>query len=139
MGTTCSLLVPPGWVSQLQFVQIIGREAADRPTPPDWCYVNDFEQPHKPKALQLPTGEGKRLQWSMEQLVEELVNAIPAAFESEDYRTRLEELEEELKERQSDALDELRDRAKQQSVSLMTTPAGFAFAPIGEDDRVLSP
>lgn len=138
-GYNIFALGPTGMGKSTAVRQIIGREAADRPTPPDWCYVNDFEQPHKPKALQLPTGEGKRLQWSMEQLVEELENAIPAAFESEDHRAHVEELEEELKERQSDALDELRDRAKQQSVSLMNTPAGFAFAPIGEDDRVLSP
>lgn len=138
-GYNVFALGPPGMGKSTVVRQIIGREAADRPTPPDWCYVNNFEQPHRPKALQLPAGKGKGLQRSMEQLIEELENAIPAAFESEDYRSRVEELEEELKERQSDALDELRDRAKQQSVSLMNTPAGFAFAPIGEDDRVLSP
>ena len=138
-GYNLFALGPTGMGKSTAVRQIIGREAADRPTPPDWCYVNNFEQPHKPKALQLPAGKGKRLQHSMEQLIEELENAIPAAFESEDYRSRVEELEEELKERQSDALDELRDRAKQQSVSLMNTPAGFAFAPVGEDDRVLSP
>ena len=138
-GYNVFALGPRGMGKSTAVRQIIGREATGRLTPPDWCYVNNFEQPHKPKALQLPAGKGKHLQRSMEQLIEELENAIPAAFESEDYRSRVEELEEELKERQSEALDELRDQAKQQNISLMNTPAGFAFAPIGEDDRVLSP
>ncbi|MGD8643516.1 MAG: AAA family ATPase, partial [Chromatiales bacterium] len=37
------------------------RRAAAAETPPDWCYVNNFEQPHRPQALRLPAGTGRRL------------------------------------------------------------------------------
>ena len=29
--------------------------------PPDWCYVNNFQQPHKPRILRMPPGRGTEL------------------------------------------------------------------------------
>src|SRR5215510_8197240 len=36
------------------------RQAATHPPPSDWCYVNNFVEPHKPCALRLPPGDGPR-------------------------------------------------------------------------------
>src|SRR5512135_1217695 len=30
--------------------QFLEHQAATEPVPPDWCYVNNFGQPHKPRA-----------------------------------------------------------------------------------------
>jgi len=35
--------------------------AESAPTPPDWCYVNKFADPQKPRRLQLPPGRGAGL------------------------------------------------------------------------------
>jgi len=32
--------------------------AKTRPVPPDWVYVNNFQNPYEPKALKLPPGKG---------------------------------------------------------------------------------
>ena len=74
--------------------------AGAEPVPSDWCYVHNFDQPNKPSALELPPGRGRALRDDMSRLVGELRSAIPAAFESDDYRTRREMIEEELKEQQ---------------------------------------
>ena len=37
----------------------LGPKAAEAPTPPDWVYVYNFDNPNRPKALQLPHGRGK--------------------------------------------------------------------------------
>ncbi len=58
--------------------------------PDDWCYVADFDDPHRPAALRLPPGRGSRLRRDMRQLVEDLLNAVPAAFQSEEYNRRAE-------------------------------------------------
>jgi lon-related putative ATP-dependent protease len=112
--------------------------AASAPVPSDWCYVNNFEQPHRPKALRLPPGRGVTLRREMDQLVEDLRSAIPAAFESEQHRTRVQEIEEELKERQSKAFSELGEQASRQGIALIHTPTGFAFGPV-KDGEVISP
>ena len=37
-------------------------QAKGEPTPPDWCYVHNFEQDHRPKAIRLPPGQGIEFQ-----------------------------------------------------------------------------
>ena len=37
------------------------QRAADEPTPPDWCYVNNFADPQKPRCLSLARGQGAGL------------------------------------------------------------------------------
>lgn len=119
--------------------EIVGREATDQSPPRDWCYVNNYSDPSKPKALSLPAGIGRRFANDMERLVEELSTSIPAAFEAEEYRTRSEELEEEEKEREANAINELRREASNQHIALIETPTGFAFAPVNDEKEVLSP
>jgi len=104
----------------------------------DWCYLNNFTSPHKPRALSLPPGQGRRLRDDLKQLVEELGGAIPAAFESDEYRTRRQEIQEEFETRQEAALAELQKEAEAHDISLLRTPAGFAFAPM-RGGEVLSP
>ncbi|MDP2239588.1 MAG: AAA family ATPase [Burkholderiales bacterium] len=96
----------------------------------DWVYVNNFTQPHKPLALSLPAGRGRQLQTHMRQLLEELGAAIPAAFESDEYRTRVEQIDAELNERHESALTELGKEAASHNIGLLRTPTGFSLAPL---------
>ena len=50
----------------------------------------------------------------MAELVDELRSALPAAFESESYRARIDEFEEALREKQSSAFDTLREEGNEQ-------------------------
>lgn len=130
----------PGGMGKFTAVRhMVAEEAKTQPVPDDWCYVYNFARAQQPDALKLPAGRGKQLQQDMVQLVEELSSAIPAAFESDDYRLRIEELEHEFKERQSDALEALSQHARTQHIALLRTPAGFAFAPMSDGDEVLKP
>src|SRR3954454_23471111 len=62
-------------------VETLLREKAERePTPPDWCYVNNFADSQQPRRLQLPPGSGVRLAAAMKWLVAEMRAALPAAF-----------------------------------------------------------
>lgn len=137
-GYNLFVLGTPGTGRHSVVRQFIERKAATEPVPPDWCYVNNFEQPHKPRLLELSAGTGAKLRRDMEQLIEDLRSAIPAAFESEEYRARRQELEQELKERQEHAFEELRQQAEGHGISMIRTPSGMAFAPMRKGE-VLSP
>lgn len=137
-GYNLFVLGNPGTGRHSVVRQFIERKAAIEPVPPDWCYVNNFEQPHKPRLLELPAGTGAKLRRDMEQLIEDLRSAIPAAFESEEYRARRQELEQELKERQEHAFEKLRQQAESHGISMIRTPSGMAFAPVHKGE-VLSP
>jgi lon-related putative ATP-dependent protease len=112
--------------------------AASESRPFDWCYVNNFEAPHKPQAIRLPTGRGEQFQRDMRQFVEELRSVIPAAFESEEYHSRLEAMNEEFKRRQEDAVEEVGKAARAKGIALIQTPTGFALAPM-KNDEVITP
>ncbi len=138
-GYNLFVLGPPGLGKHTVLRGFLQHKAQELPAPDDWCYVNDFEQSHKPRALRLPPGRAAKLRQSMDQLVEDLRSAVPAAFESEQHRTRMQELEEELKERQATAFSELGQEASRQSIAFMHTPTGFAFGPMDDKGEVISP
>lgn len=118
--------------------EFIGRAAAAQPRPDDWCYVHNFDDPQRPRALRLPAGRGRAFQRAMDRLVEELQAAIPAAFEADDYRARRQAIEDEFKERQERTFGEVQAKARDRGIALVRTPVALALAPL-KDGEVLSP
>ncbi|WP_372716880.1 Lon protease family protein [Immundisolibacter sp.] len=118
--------------------RFLERRAAGQATPPDWCYVHNFEQPHRPRALRFAPGQGRRFCEAMAQLVEELHSTLPGAFEGDEYQARRRVVEQEFKDRHEQAIDETRERARGKDIALITTPGGFAFAPLSKGE-VMSP
>ena len=137
-GYNLYVMGPPGIGKHTMVGQYLQQTAASQPQASDWCYVNNFEQPHKPIALELPHGLGLQFTQDMQQFIEELSTALPATFEGEDYREHIQALEVELKEKQEHAFGVLAERAKQQSVKLFRTPSGFALAPM-QGEEVIDP
>ncbi len=103
----------------------------------DWCYVYNFDDPQRPAVLKLKPGTAERLEEGMRGLVEDLGAAVQAAFESDEYRARTKEIEDEYSDRESEAFDLVRASAKERGVALMRTQSGLAMAPVGEDGEVI--
>ncbi len=129
-GYNVFALGPEGIGKRTVIHQSFDDRAATERAPFDWCYVNDFADPQRPRALRLPTGNGVRLRDDMERLVRELRSAIPAAFESESCRSRREALEAALKARRDEAMGELEERAGKLGIAVIRTPVGTALATI---------
>ena len=137
-GYNLYVMGPPGSGKRFLIRQVLDRHVGTEAKPADWCYVHNFAQPHKPRAIQLPTGMGSRLHADMQQLLAELQATIPAVFEGEEYRRRLSQIDEEYGERQTQAFVAVGDEANKQGVTLLRTPNGFSFAP-AKGDEVMSP
>jgi len=112
--------------------------AAKMPTPDDWVYVNNYDDPVKPRALRLPAGRGRRLAKGMIGAIDELRATLPAVFESDDYQTRRRAIDEEFRSTQEAALDTLNRKAQSQNIAVLRTPMGFAMAPMHEG-KVVKP
>ena len=117
---------------------LLRRRAENTPAPPDWCYVNNFADPQKPRRLQLPPGRGNGLREAMKRLVEELRAALPAAFERDDYRARRDVIDQKFKQRNEQGFGELQRRAEPKGITMLRTPMGLALAP-RRDGKVLTP
>lgn len=116
-GYNLFVLGPPGIGKRSMVRQFLEKKALDEHEPDDWCYLNNFAQPHKPQALRLPCGRGEKLRHRMEQLVDYLRSAIPALFESDEYRAKSEAIQAEFNKRQESVFRELGEDAGDRSVA----------------------
>ncbi len=105
-------------------------QAVTEPVSYDWCYVHNFEQPHRPRAIALPKGAGLKFRDDVSHLIEDLRSAITSALESEEFRQRSQQIHEEFSTRRDQALEELRARAAREDVALIRTPIGLGLAPM---------
>ncbi|MBU1396457.1 MAG: AAA family ATPase, partial [Gammaproteobacteria bacterium] len=137
-GYNLYVMGPPGSGKRYLVRQLLDQRVGTEAKPADWCYVHNFSQPHKPRAIRLPAGMGARLHSDMQQLVSELQATIPAVFEGDEYRRRLAQIDEEYGERQARAFVEVGEEAGKLGVTLLRTPNGFSFAP-AKGDEVMSP
>jgi hypothetical protein len=110
--------------------RLLEEKAAAEPVPDDWVYVNNFAAPDRPKAMRLPSGAGLKLKAGMTELIDDLSSAIPAIFESEDYRNRRKAIDDGFEAEQEKAFDGLRRKGEAQSIAILRTPMGFALAPL---------
>jgi len=118
--------------------KILAKESAAAETPSDWCYINNFTQHYKPLVLKLPAGRGNKLESDMQLLLEDLLVSIPAAFDSDEYRTRVQAIEDEYKEKEMLAFQKISDKAEEKNIALLRTPGGYTLGP-KKDGKVLSP
>jgi len=84
-GYNLYLAGPSGVGKTSSIKAILSMISKNRPTPGDWCYVYNFEDPNIPKAMNLPAGMGKAFKRDMEDLLESLKANISKAFESKQY------------------------------------------------------
>jgi lon-related putative ATP-dependent protease len=118
--------------------QLLEAERRDGDPPADWCYVHNFSASSQPRLIRLPCGRGARLRDDMQGFVGELGPAIAAAFESDEYRRRIESMQEEEKQREETALRHLGHDSGEQGIALLRTPQGFIFAPLKGGEETLS-
>ncbi len=133
-GYNLFVLGEPGSGRHSVVRRLLEAKAAQGEVPSDWCYVNNFAEANKPRLLRVPAGRGGQLKRDMQQFVAELSKAIAAAFDSDEYRARIEAISEAFKAKEENALRELGQASSEQGVALLRTPHGFAFAPMkGEE------
>ena len=129
-GFNLFALGPAGIGKQSTIMQYLARRAESQPTPDDWCYVNNFDNPQKPHALRLPAGKGNELCLDMQKLIDDTKTSMPVAFESENYQKKLQQIQENYEQHRAKAFNELSEEAAEKHIALIRGPNGFVLAPI---------
>lgn len=135
-GYNIFALGSPGTGKHSVVRSFLSEQAKDDPVPADLCYVYNFDEPHRPRALALPPGVANRLRAAMDGLVEELSTVVPAAFESDEFRVRRQAAEATFQSRQEEALGGLRTSAREVGLDLLRTPSGLVIAPIRDGEVI---
>lgn len=137
-GFNLFVLGPSGAGKHELVERFLGKHASEKEVPPDWCHVYNFKNADRPKALRFPAAQGREFRKDMSDFTDELRTAIPATFESEEYQSRIQELQEEMAKRQHQGLFDIQEEANRNNIAMITTPAGFTFAPM-RDGEVIDP
>jgi lon-related putative ATP-dependent protease len=120
----------PGTGRKTAVRNFVEAQAKTQPVPSDWCYVNNFGNQYEPNALELPSGKGKEFQEDMKNLIENVRNALPKAFESEDYVAKREATVKGLENQRKQLIDELNAKAQKEGFVIQTTPVGLLLIPV---------
>lgn len=112
--------------------------AATFPSPDDWVYVNDFNDPHRPRCLRLPSGTGPLFARRVAEVVKDLSNTLPSLFEGEDYRLKREAVDKSFVERGENGFKEVAEEASRRGLTLLRTPQGLVVAPV-ENGKPMPP
>ncbi|MDD3482290.1 Lon protease family protein [Azovibrio restrictus] len=126
------VLGEPGTSRHTTVFRLLQEMAARGRTPPDLCYLHNFEDPRTPRLLRLPAGRGARLRADLQQLVRELTPAIDAALDADSHVDRVEALQDNHKKREEEAIAALGKAAEAEGLGLLNTAEGFVFAPMRE-------
>ncbi|MFH1123517.1 MAG: ATP-binding protein [Pseudomonadota bacterium] len=113
-------------------------QARKEPTPPDWCYVNNFTEPDRPRSLRLSAGRGKELKKDMRDLVNKAQEKISEVFDSEDYSAKEGEAQKAFERHRRKVIDELSHLSKEEGFLLQMSQVGMVIIPAAKDGQALS-
>jgi lon-related putative ATP-dependent protease len=109
--------------------EYLDRMAAQEPVPDDWCYVNNFDNPHQPYCIKLPAGQGISLCKRIKELINYCASEIPRRFESEEYIQERDRLVSDLKKKHELVFSHLQEFVEKYNFVIARTSSGFFLAP----------
>lgn len=123
---------------KLMTTMILEQAAAQRPAPLEWCYVHNFEDPRRPRALSMTAGRGGEFRHDMEELIKNLDQSIRAVFDSDDYQQRRDQLLKAFRDERQAEIGEFERQAQEAGFAIGRGPDGLIVAP-AKDGEILPP
>lgn len=106
---------------------------SDHSIPPDWVYLNNFDEPDSPIAVSLPAGQGAELRHDVDALIDHLKESLPKAFKEEDFGREKEKLRQVYRKRGEEVFDKLEELAEEHHMTVQQLPDGqILFIPLKE-------
>lgn len=103
--------------------------ARSEKTPGDWCFIHNFETPHRPLALALPAGQGKAFAADIKRLAESMRLALGNVFANEAYQIQLAHIAQRSQQEKEAYFEVLQTIVETPAVALTRLPTGLAVAP----------
>ncbi len=122
---------------KLSYARSVIQENANLyPAPDDWLYVYNFRHPGEPIALSLPAGKGSIFVRDISNLLSELKEEIPKAFNTEEYERQKAATLKKFQETRSSLMEELNGVAQQKGFVLKRTSTGFLSVPLKDGEEL---
>ena len=135
-GYNVYVMGEPG-TGRFSFVQrYLKAEAKRLATPSDWVYVNHFDEPREPRALELPAGTASAFLADINHLIDNLLATFPAVFEHPSYQQKKSAIDRIFNQRYDRALDVIERASLEKDVALYRDSTNIAFTPM-KDGKAL--
>lgn len=100
--------------------------------PPDWLYVNNFDNPREPRVLSLPPQQGSNLLREFDLLIEDLLATFPAIFDHPTYQQQKSTLQRRFDCQYDNAIDEIERQANNNKIAVYREEGTITFTPLVE-------
>ncbi|MBU1490498.1 MAG: AAA family ATPase [Gammaproteobacteria bacterium] len=111
-------------------------EAKRLATPSDRVYVNHFDEPREPRALELQAGTAGAFIADINGLIDNLLATFPAVFEHPSFQQKKSAIDRAFNKRYDQALDIIERLALEKDIALYRDSNNIAFTPMLEGKAV---
>ena len=110
--------------------QILEKKAKKQETPPEWCYINNFDNNHSPFKLYVSPGDGKLLVARINTFIDDLINLFPEIFDNPSYQRQKAAIDREFNQKYDEAIAKVEETALKNSVVLYEENGEVGFSPL---------
>ncbi|MBD3345239.1 MAG: AAA family ATPase [Chitinivibrionales bacterium] len=117
--------------------KILQQKAEEKPVPSDWIYVNNFDQQDRPPAFEIQPGKARELKRDIKELIEQLKEELPKAFQKEDFSNEKKRLNQHYRTQARKLFQELQQSADEIGFVIDQSPDGRVMIIPKKDDRAM--
>jgi lon-related putative ATP-dependent protease len=128
----------PGTGRKTAIQDFVKIQAATMPVPPDWCYVNNFADSSKPRAISMPAGKGAGFRDAMDRLITQIPSALREAFESADYAKKREATMASINQERNEIVARINSMAQEAGFLVQPSSIGLSLTPVNKEGRPLT-
>ncbi|MCK5477995.1 MAG: AAA family ATPase, partial [Methylococcales bacterium] len=135
-GYNIFVMGSPGTGRLSMITSYLTQSADIQEAPPSYAYVENFDNPREPIAIQFHAGQGREFTKDIEQLIDHLLATFPSAFESPAYQQKKTAIERRFNQQYNAAIDLVDKKAEAMSVALYRESDTITFLPV-RDNKAL--
>ncbi|MEN9896675.1 MAG: hypothetical protein RLZZ66_324 [Pseudomonadota bacterium] len=114
-------------------MQYLATIAPSQSAPASYAYVDNFDNPREPIAIELPAECGQDFCKAIESLITNVLATFPAAFENPSYQQKKTAVERQFVHTYRDATERIDARARELNIGLFSENETFNFVPLYEN------
>ncbi len=108
----------------------LNKISKSKKTPPDWCYIYNFENPNEPVAVSLPAGEGNNFKELMEKFIKEIRTDIKNTFKNQDFEKEKTVITQKYQEKRMNLLENLNKESEKYGFQVKSADNGIYMMPM---------